>query len=142
MKKFFSLIAVAALAVTVQAENVGLGVGAPTKILSAVAVNGAATSTVTNTVLIANATKFAIQLSSVSIAANTSNTTLTINRTVDGSNWISFGTMVLANTGTTTASCISNFTGQADVQLQFILSNGALAGVTNTVSASINQLKY
>jgi len=71
----------------------------------------------------------------VSGAANTSNTVITIDESVDGSNWVSTGkSITIANTGTTTAYCVSNWTDIASVNWRFNIQNGALAGVTNSVT--------
>lgn len=141
MNKIITSILVAVgLAVTVNAENVGLGVGTPNGFT--VNVPGGITGTTTGLFNVANATKFAIAVTSTSNVANLSNTTVTVQRTIDGVNWLALSTITLANTGSTTAHCISNYTGQADCQLKVFVDSGALATVTNQTKVWFNSLKY
>ncbi len=137
MKTLLSLITVIALAVAVQAENVGIGVGSPSSIT--VSVPGGITGTTTGIFNVANATKYAIAVTSTSNVANLSNTVVTVQRTVDGVNWLALSTITIANTGSTTAHCISNYTGQADVQLRVFVDSGALAAVTNLTKVWFNK---
>ena len=135
-----SIIAAVMLAVTVKAENVGMGVGSPAGFT--VIVPGGITGTTTGIFNISTATKFAIGVTSTSNVANTSNTTVTVQRTMDGVNWLALSTISIANAGSTTVACISNYTGQADAQLRIFVDSGALAAVTNQTKVLINQLKY
>lgn len=140
MKKLITVLAAVVISAGAFAENVGLGVGSPDGFT--VIVPGGITGTKTGIFNVANATKFAIAVTSTSNVANLSNTTVTVQRTVDGVNWLALSTITIANTGSTTAHCISNYTGQADVQLKVFVDSGALATVTNQTKVWFNSLKY
>ena len=144
----FSLIGILAVAalclsLTSNAENVGLGIGTPSSFSQSVAPG--ITGTVTGQFTVADATKFAISITTTSAAACTSNTTVTVERSLDGNNWLAYSTMKIANTGSTTAYCISNYTGQADVLIRCYVDNGMTNSgvlITNYVTVGFNKLKF
>jgi Tfp pilus assembly protein PilE len=97
-------------------------------------VNGTVTSNGVGTIPLANASKVSVQLTTVSDAANTSNTVVSLDSRVGAGAWVSTGkTMTIANTGTTSATCVSNWVDLADAEWRVNVQNGAVAGVTNTV---------
>lgn len=140
MKKFIEVVAASLLAVFVIALLAFLllplpataGLGNPSA--TSVAVNGTVTTNDVAQVSLEDSSSLSVHLVTTSSAANTSNTVISIDQSTDGTNWKSTGkTMTIANTGTTAANCVSNWTGLADRQWRFNVENGALSGVTNTV---------
>ena len=98
-------------------------------------VNGTVTTNGIGTISLKSSSMVSLQLTTVSDAANTSNTVVSIDNRVGSGAWVSTGkTMTIANTGTTSATCVSNWTGLADAEWRINVQNGAVAGVTNTVS--------
>ena len=104
-------------------------------------VNGAVTTSAVTTVQVQGAKYVGFQLTSSNKTANVSNTVVTIDRSIDGVNWVNGTISVqLANTGTVQANCISNFNPQTDGVWRLNVQNGALAGVTNWVGVTVNRV--
>ena len=142
MKKISPFLVLFVLALFVFALPVSAQLGNPATPVNAVSVAGTVTTNAVGAIELGNAKYIAVQLVTVSGAANTSNTVVTIDRSVDGSNWVSsYSTITLANTGTTTANCVSNYTAQGDAKWRFNVQNGALAAVTNTISIKVNKVQ-
>jgi hypothetical protein len=141
MKKFTevvaaSLLAVFAIAFLVVPMPAQAQLGNPAT--TTAAINGTVTSNGVATASLAQSTVASVQLTSVSSAANTSNTVVSIDQRVGAGSWVSTGkTMTIANTGTTAVNCVSNWTGLADAEWRLNVQNGALDGVTNTVTLRI-----
>jgi len=139
MPKFLKFIAVlvvlGALAVdpsSVSAQRIGNPSATTAAVTGTVTTNGAAV------ISLATAPRISVQVDTVSGVANTSNTVVTIDESVDGSNWVSTGkSITIANTGTTAAHCVSNWTDIASLNWRFNIQNGALAAVTNTVTITL-----
>ena len=109
------------------------GLGNPGSLTATI--NGAVTTNNVGTISLANASKVSLQLTTASDAANTSNTVVSIDNRVGSGAWKSTGkTMTIANTGTTSATCVSNWVDLADAEWRVNVENGAVAGVTNTVT--------
>jgi hypothetical protein len=109
------------------------GLGNPGTISATV--NGTATSTGAGTIPLSQSKSVSVQLTTVSSAANTSNTVVSFDQRVGSGAWVSTGkTMTIANTGTTSASCVSNWVDLADAEWRVNVQNGAVSGVTNTVT--------
>ncbi len=108
------------------------GLGNPSS--TTVVVNGTVTTNDVAQVSLEDSSSVSVHVVTTSSAANTSNTVISIDQSTDGTNWKSTGkTITIANTGTTAANVVSNWTGLADRQWRFNVENGALSGVTNTV---------
>ena len=115
-------------------------IGNPATTVNALVVTGGVTTSAVAQVDLTGSSAVAVQLISVSGVANTSNTIVTIDRSIDGSNWVTgYSTLTLANTGTTTANCISNYTVGADGYWRLNVQNAGLAAVTNTITVRINK---
>ena len=128
MKQLLAVLAAALVACTAHAQ-----LGNPGSFTAAI--NGTVTSNGVGTVSLASSTVASIQLTSVNTTANTSNTVLSIDGRVGSGAWVSTGrTMTLANTGTTSASCVSNFTAVADAEWRLNVQNAGLDTVTNAVT--------
>jgi len=122
--------------VPVRAERIGN----PSAPVNALVVVGGVTTAAVGQVDLTGVNNVAVQLISVSGVANVSNTVVTIDRSLDGVNWVTgYSTLTLANTGTTTANCISNYTVGADAAWRLNVQNAALAGVTNTITVRVNR---
>ena len=143
MPKFLKFIAVlgvlGALALnpsTVSAQRIG---NSSTPVNALVVMGGVTTAAVAQ-VDLTGSSAVAVQLTSVSGVANTSNTIVTVDRSLDGSNWVTgYSTLTLANTGTTTANCISNYTVGADAYWRLNVQNAGLAAVSNTITIKVNR---
>ena len=148
MKKFFKgLIMVAATLSVVVSVHAQATIGGPLTgnalyaPVTALVVPGAVTTSAVAIANIQGAKYVGVQVVSKSGAANLSNTVVTIDRSIDGSNWVTgYTTITLANTGTTSANCISNYNPASDALWRFNVQNGSLAVVTNTVTITINRV--
>jgi hypothetical protein len=109
--------------------------------VSALVVAPAATVSQVGTTYVGSASEISVHLISVAAAANTSNTTVTIDRSLDGVTWQTGArSMTLANAGTTTVNVISNFSKFGENYWRFNLGNTATNGgtlVTNTVTIKV-----
>ena len=146
MKKFgiLGLISVTVIALIAvpgaQAQRIG-NPATPVNLVSLNVSNSFATNYVA-TVDVSDVNLVSAQLIVSNTAASTSNTVVTIDRSVDGVNWVTgWKTITIANAGTTTTSCISNFTALADRYWRLSLSSDVLSNTacTNFVSVKINK---
>jgi hypothetical protein len=138
MKDLFKLlIVVCALFVVCGLTPAHAQLGNPSTVINAAAINGTASTTATASV--ANASTIGLQLRTVSGAANTSNTTVTVSESIDGTYYVDKYTWTVANTGTTAVNATTNLTAGGMSLWKFTAANGAVDGVTNTVTIKLNK---
>ena len=128
MKQFLAVLAAALVVITAHAQ-----LGNPGSFT--VAVNGTATSNNVGVISLAQSTTLSIQLASVNTTANISNTIVSIDNRVGAGAWKTTGkTMTIANLGTISATCVSNWTSLADAEWRLNVENAGLDTVTNSVT--------
>ena len=143
MKYILIILATLSLRLAAQAVEPTLPTPTPpqTPVSARLVVGGTAVAQV-GTCYVGNAKEASVHLISVSGIANTSNTVVTIDRSLDGVTWETGArSLTIANTGTTTVNVISNFAKFAENYWRFNLSNTATNGgvlTTNTVTIKVS----
>ena len=143
---FAALLSLSTTLVQAQGAPNPVIVGVPLqKAISSLIVTQATTVSSAAIVNIQGSKYCGVQVVSKSDVANTSNTVVVIDRSIDGVNYVTgYSTITLANTGTTTANCISNYSPLSDCWWRFSVQNTATnagALVTNTVSVFLNRVQ-
>jgi hypothetical protein len=114
--------------------------GSPSTPVDAVAINGTVTTSAVASVSLDNASTIALQARTASSGANVSNTVITINESVDGTYYSGTKfTWTITNTGTTAVNAMTNLTAGAMKYWRFNIENGAVDGVTNTVTIKVDK---
>lgn len=145
MKKFGILgLVILAVIALIAVPGAQAQIGAPaTPVNSSLNVSNGWGVSSAATISLEGSSQIAVQLVASNNAANASNTVATIDRSVDGINWVTgYSTITLANGGTLTTTCISNYTVGADGFWRLSVTNQAVqssATLSNTCVIRVNK---
>ena len=100
---------------------------------------------ITSTVYVAGFKYVGVQVVSSNTVANTNNTVVQVNCSLDGEHYQPYSTITLANTGSATTQCQSNYNPQTHAYWQLICSstvtNGGAVLPTNIVTITVNRVQ-